>query len=64
MNFAEEVGTEIAIANIVPKGLDENENHSHRVGQKKSPPKRAKSPKRGGRSITYGVILGRDMPTP
>ena len=50
MNFAEEVGTEIARANIVPKGVNENENHSHRVGQKKSPPKRAKSPKRGGRS--------------
>ena len=35
MNFAEEVGTEIAIANIVPKGVIENENHSHRVGIKK-----------------------------
>lgn len=64
MNFAEEVGTEIAIANIVPKGVDENENHSHRVGQKKARRSGQSPPNVGVGVITYGVILGRDMPTP
>ena len=48
MNFAEEVGTEIAIANIVPKGVNENENHSHRVGQKKKPAEAGKVPQTWG----------------
>lgn len=48
MNFAEKIGMEIAIANIMPKGVNENENHSHWVGQKKAPRRGQGSPKHGG----------------
>lgn len=64
MNFAEEVGTEIARANIVPKGVNENENHSHRVGQKKARRSGQSPPNVGAGVITYGVILGQELPTP
>ncbi len=54
MNFAEEVGTEIAIANIVPKGVNENENHSHRVGQKKARRSGQSPPNVGGGASPTG----------
>ena len=64
MNFAEEVGTEIARANIVPKGVNENENHSHRVGQKKARRSGQSPPNVGAGASPTGRCLGRELPTP